>query len=139
MPPLQKEAIYWLILLTVTALAYAVTAIFVGPIAASGTCGLLGLGGFLPLVYRKRPEAVVLDERDQQIAHRALIGGYSIFWLVFTLGVTGLWGVFFSRGQEMISVQVLPLIVWGGTILFFTARAVLIVVMYRLQDAGKGE
>jgi hypothetical protein len=39
----------------------------------------------------------------------------------------------------MISVQVLPNIVCGGFIVFLTARAVAIVVQYRLQDAGREE
>ena len=54
MTPLYKEGLYWLILLAVTALAYAVAAIFIGPIPAMGTFGLLGMAGLQPLLYRKR-------------------------------------------------------------------------------------
>jgi hypothetical protein len=139
MTPLHKEGLYWLILLAITALVYGILVVLVGPVRAVGAFGLLGLGGFFALLYRKRPNAVVMDERDTQIGHTALIAGYSIFWLYFTLGVTGLWGVYFSRGQEMISVHVLPNIVWGGFVVFMTARAVAILVQYRLQDADKGE
>lgn len=139
MTPLYKEGLYWLILLAVTTVAYGVAAIFVGPVPASGTFGLLGLAGLQPLLYRKRRQAVVWDERDTLISHRALIAAYSIFWLAFTLGVMGVWGVFFFRRQEMISVHVLPQIVFGGTIIFLTTRAVAIVVQYHLQNADKGE
>ncbi len=118
MTPLYKEGLFWLILLAVTALAYAILAIFIGPVRGMGAFGLLGLGGLMPLVYRKRGQAVVLDERDQEIAERALIAGYSIFWLAFTLGVTGLWAVLFHGGHSMVSVHVLPNIVGGGAILF---------------------
>jgi uncharacterized membrane protein len=138
MSPLYKEALCWLILLAVTAAAYAILAVFLGPVAATGAFGFLGLGGFFPLLYRKRGQAVVLDERDQQIAYRALVAGYSIFWLAFTLGIVGLWAVLFYGGQSMVSVHVLPNIVWGGMIVFMTARAVAIIVQYRLQDAAKG-
>ena len=36
MPPLYKEGLYWLILLAVTALAYAILAVFIGPIPRRG-------------------------------------------------------------------------------------------------------
>jgi len=138
MTPLHKEGLYWLILLAATAATYAVLAVFAGPIAAFGAFGFLGLSGFLPLLYRRRPEAVVMDERDQQIALRAQMAGYSVFWLAFTLGVMSLWAVLFWRKQEMVSIHTLPLIVMGGTAIFATARAVAILVQYRLQ-AGKEE
>jgi hypothetical protein len=139
MTPLYKEGLFWLILLAVTALAYMILALFIGPIRAFGACGLLGLGGLLPLVYRKQGQTVVLDERDQQIAIGALIAGYSIFWLAFTLGTMGLWTALCYEGQATVSVDLLPQIVGGGGILFFTARAVAILVQYRLQDADKGK
>jgi hypothetical protein len=133
MSPLYKEGLYWLILLAVVTVAYAVVAIFVGTTLAMGTCFLFFLGFFMPLVYRKQ----TLDERDQKIAHNALIAGYSIFWLAFTLGVVGLWGVLFSRGQETVSIHVLTTIVGGGGLVFFTTRAVAIVVQYHWQNADE--
>jgi hypothetical protein len=136
--PLYKVGLYWLILLAATGLLYAGSAVFVGPVAACGAFGFLGLGGFLPLVYRKRPGVVVLDERDRQIAYDALIAGYSIFWLAFTLGVMGLWAVFYWKGAETISVQVLPSLVGTGAIVFYTARAIAILVQY-FRQAGKEE
>lgn len=139
MPPLYKEGFYWLILLAVTTAVYVALMLFIGPIRAQAAFFLFGLSGFLPLVYRKRGQAVVLDERDTQIAHCALIAGYSVFWLAFTLGITGLWAVLYHGGHSTISIHVLPDIVGGGAIVFWTARAVAIVVQYRLQDAAKGE
>jgi hypothetical protein len=139
MPPLYKEGLYWLILLAVTIFVYVVLAFLIGPLPASGAFGLLGIAGFQPLLYRKRGQTVLWDERDTQIAHNALIAGYSVFWLFFTLGVMGIWSVFYFRGQEMISVHVLPNIVWGGFIVFVTTRAVAIMVQYHLQNAAKGE
>ena len=139
MTPLYKEGLYWLILLAVTALAYAVAAIFIGPIPAMGTFGLLGVAGLQPLLYLKRRQAVIWDERDTQISRRAVIASYSVFWLAFTLGTMGVWGVFFFRGQETVTVDVLPLIVGGGYVIFMTTRAVAIVVQYHVQNAAKGE
>jgi uncharacterized membrane protein len=139
MPTLYKEGVYWLVLLAVTSAAYVALMVFVGPIRATAAFGLLGFAGLQPLLYRKRSQAVVWDERDTQIAHRAVIAGYSIFWLAFTLGIMGLWGVYFCSGQETISVHVLPLLVLGGTFVFMTVRAIAIVIQYRLQDSAKGE
>ena len=139
MTPLYKEGLYWLVLLAGTAVIYVALAVFIGPLAATGAFGLLGIAGFQPLLYRKRSQAVVWDERDTKIAHTALIAGYSIFWLAFTLGVMGIWASYFCRGYETISVNVLPDIVGGGTLVFFTTRAIAIVVLYRLQGADKGE
>jgi hypothetical protein len=139
MPPLYREGIYWLVLLVVTAGVYVAILVFLGPVAAAGAFGLLGLAGLQPLLYRKRGQAVVWDERDTQIAHRAVIAGYSVFWLAFTLGVMGVWAVLFYGGLSTVSVHLLPLIVLVGTVVFMTARAVAIVVQYRWQDAVKGE
>jgi hypothetical protein len=146
MPPLYKEAVFWLILLAVTtaltAIAYVVLMPLIGPIraqAAFGFFGLLGLGGFSPLFYRKRGRTVVLDERDEQIAKTALVAGYSVFWLFFVSANMGVWSVVYFGGHSTISVHVLPDIVFGGFVIFITTRAVAIVVQYRRQDADKGE
>jgi uncharacterized membrane protein len=139
MTPLYKEGSYWLVLLAGTAAIYVALTVFIGPRAATGAFGLLGIAGLQPLLYRKRSQAVVWDERDTKIAHTAIIAGYSIFWLVFSLGVMGIWASYFCRGYETISVHVLPHIVMGGFLVFMTARAVAIVIQYRLQDADKGE
>ena len=139
MPPLYKEGLYWLVLLALTAAAYGVLMIFLGPIRAFGAFGLFGLAGLQPLVYRKRGQEVVWDERDTLINTAPLIASYSVFWLVFTLAPMGIWAaVYCYGGQSMISVTS-PSPPLGGFIVVMTTRAVAIVVQYRLQDAGKGE
>ena len=140
MPPLYKEGVYWLVLLALTAAAYGVLMIFLGPIPAMGAFGLFGLAGLQPLLYRKQGKAVVWDERDTLINYRAVIARYSVFWLVFTLAPMSIWAaVYCYGGQSMISVHVLPSLVMGGFIVVMTTRAIAIVVQYRLQNAGKGE
>ena len=140
MTPLYKEGVYWLVLLALMAAAYLVLMIFIGPIRAMGAFGLLGLAGFQPLLYRKHGVAVVWDERDTLINYRAMIAGYSVFWLVFTLVPMSIWAfIYCYRGHSMISVELLPGLVMGGLIVFATTRAIAIVVQYRLQTAGKGE
>jgi hypothetical protein len=140
MPPLYKEGIYWLVLLALVAAAYLVLMIFIGPIRAMGAFGLFGLAGLQPLLYRKHGKAVVWDERDTLINYRAIIAGYGVLWLVFTLVPMSVWAFVYSfEGHSMISVQILPNLVMGGFIVIATTRAVAIVVQYRLQNPGKGE
>jgi hypothetical protein len=157
MPSLYKEGVFWLVLLAVTIIIYVALAVFIGPLTATAAFGLLGIAGLQPLLYWRRrtkgdspifadtkigtvpSQAVLWDERDTKIAHTALIAGYSIFWLAFTLGIMGIWGSYYLRGCETISVHVLPGIVFGGTLVFFTTRAITIVVQYRLQNADRGE
>ena len=138
MPPLYKEAFYWFVLLALTAAAYVILMIFLGPIRAMGAFGLLGLAGLQPLLYRKRRQAVVWDERDTLIHYRAVLAGYSVFWLVFTLAPMSIWAATCYEGHSMISVHVLPLIVMGGSIVVMTTRAVAIVVQYRLAKCKQG-
>jgi hypothetical protein len=140
MPPLYKEGVYWLVLLAVTAAAYVILAVFIGPIPAQGAFGLFGLAGLQPLLYRKQRKAVVWDERDTLINYRAVIAGYSVFWLVFTSGMMSVWAVVYLYGERsMISVHVLPELIMAGFIVVMTTRAIAIVVQYRLQNAGRGE
>jgi hypothetical protein len=140
MPPLYKEGVYWLVLLAATATAYLILAVFIGPIPAQGAFGLFGLAGLQPLLYRKQRKTVVWDERDTLINYRGIIAGYSVFWLVFTLGPMSVWAVvYLYGGRSMISVHILPSLVMAGFIVVMTARAIAIVVQYRLQSAGKGE
>lgn len=139
MPPLYKEGVYWLVLAAVTATAYLILAVFIGPDPAQGVFGLLGLGGFQPLLYRKRGQEVVWDERDTLINLRAVVAGYSVFWLVFTLGTMGLWAAVYYGGHSTVSVHVLPRLLMGGFLVFVLTRAVAIVVQYRRHNADKGE
>ncbi len=140
MSPLYKEAVCWLLLLAVTAAAYGVLTIFLGPIAAFGAFGLLGLAGLQPLLYRKRGKMVVWDERDTRIHYYANNVGFGATWLVFTSLLMGVWfTVYCYGGHSTISVHILPSLLMIGFIVVMTARAVAIVVQYRLQNAGKGE
>src|SRR5436309_11716991 len=52
---------------------------------ALGGFGFLGLIGFGPLFFRKKPGQVVIDERDQLIQRRSWVLAYSLFWVAFVL------------------------------------------------------
>src|SRR5437764_14899493 len=52
---------------------------------AMGGLGCLGLIGFGPLFFRKKPGQVLIDERDQLIQWRSWIFAYALFWVIFVL------------------------------------------------------
>ncbi len=80
----QKEA--WFNLVVVLSTLVMVTALvpFLGK-GAMGGFGLLGFLGLSPVFFRKRPGAVVLDERDSQIRLRSQFCAHLVFWLLFVL------------------------------------------------------
>ena len=51
---------------------------------------------------------MILDERDTQIAYRAALAGYSIFWLFFTLGIVGLWAASSSKERQPFRFRFCP-------------------------------
>ena len=76
MSPEQKSSIYILSVCVLAAIGYVILLPFVGPLAATGSFGLLGFIGFQPLFFRKsrgESEEVLLDERDQGIARRSAL------------------------------------------------------------------
>jgi len=141
MPPLYKEAVLWLVLLLVTAAIYVAVAAFLGPLPATGTFGLLGLFGFLHLLpYRKKGKEVIWDERDTRIFDYANKVAFGTVWLSFTFLLVGVWTVVYGyEGHSTVSIHFLPNILMIGLIVVMTARAVAIVVQYRLQETDKGE
>ena len=121
MPSIKRR--YWLVLLAITAAAYVVLATVSGPVRAFAACGLFGLAGLQPLLYRKRGQKIVWDERDTLINQRAVIVAYSVFWLVFTFVPMGTWALtFYYAKQSQISVHLLPAFVMLGFVVMVTAR-----------------
>ena len=98
--------------------------------SAFAICGLMGLSG---LFFRKGER----DERDALIELRATFGAHMLFWLYFVAFAMITWGVHMHRGLDTVSIHVLPLFVGSGLIMVFTARSVIMLVLYRIAlDAG---
>ena len=79
----QKHAWFTLAVVALSVLAVVALVPLLGFRRAMGGFGLLGLLGFGPVFYRKRPGQVVTDERDVAIQRRSLIITYAVFWVVF--------------------------------------------------------
>jgi hypothetical protein len=96
-----------------------------------GMCGLLGFIGFSRLYYKPvhgRPP--LLDERDKQIEQRSRFIAFSVFWVVWVFGSVGAWAVLRRTGWETVPVDILPVTVWIGGVIFVLAQSVAILVQY---------
>jgi hypothetical protein len=65
---------------------------------ALGGFGFLGLLGFGPFIFRKKPGQVLIDERVTLIQRRSWVLAYSLYWVAFVLAATVLSAVVY--GQE---------------------------------------
>jgi hypothetical protein len=103
------------------------------PAAALGGFGFLGLLGFGPLFFRKKPGHVVGDERDQLIWQRSVIIGYAVFWVAFCSAGTLAPLVY---GQCVPGLLVAAS-VWAGLVLFMGTMSVAMLAQYgrRGRDA----
>jgi len=133
----QKIARFNLIVI-LTALILSVTAIGVIYFAIGlpiqrafggfGFMGITGLMGLSPLLYKKERDKVSLDERDQLINYRAVLVAYSVFWLVFTAACMIPWWIIGPSGS--ISVNVLPIMLFGIGITLMLVHSLVILVQY---------
>ena len=93
---------------------------------------VFGLGGFAPLVFRKKPrlDQVEMDERDKKIAKTATLGGAMISYVTFIAACMVPWFVYKALGRKVISIHVLPNIVFIGAMVFFLFRSITLLVLY---------
>ncbi len=106
-----------------------------GALGGFGFMGITGLMGLSPFLYKKERDKVSLDERDQLINYRAVLAAYSVFWLVFTAACMIPWSIIGPSGS--ISVNVLPIMLFGIGITLALVHSLVILVQYGRQ--GKGE
>src|SRR4051794_27603950 len=81
----QKHAWFNLAVITLCLLTVFTLVPVLGSVRAQGGFGLLGLLGFGYLFYRKKPGAVVIDERDALIRRRSWALASALFWVAFVL------------------------------------------------------
>ena len=90
------------------------------------------LAFFLPFVGpRKRdPAEVDIDERDKMIAQKATLGGAMLSMTVFMLACLITWQIYKHQNKESIPIAALSLIVHAGSMTFWIARSITVVVLY---------
>ncbi len=122
-----------LIALTLSAIAVSVFYFVVDlPIRSAlggfGFMGITGLMGLSPFLYKKERDKVSFDERDELINYRAVLAAYSVFWLVFTAACMIPWSIIGPSGS--ISVNVLPIMLFGIGITLALVHSLVILVQY---------
>ena len=136
----QKTA--WFHLLTAVSLgvsfgAVIILALIVGMPKAWLGMGFMGLMALGQLIFRKEEDRnkVQFDERDLLIQKRASLWDYCAsygFFVAFssiTYSVVG-------KG-DLVSVNILPIMIVGGVVVLLTMRSVAVLVQY--GRSGKGE
>jgi len=127
----QKVAWFNLAVLAAAAVTYVALVPALGAQPALGSFGICGLWGLGFLFYRRRANQVLLDERDRLVSLRAQIAGLWIFWELFVAACMITWAALrFWRNQNTVSVDVLPLLVGGGMVVFTLSHSVAILIQY---------
>lgn len=124
----QKRA--WLAVITcaVCVVLFAALAPFVGVHAATAAFGFFGVNGFAVFIGRREKP----DERDISILRKATIAGFAASYMIFVLGLMGVWfAAFMFHGRSQVSVHVLPAIVLSGWMTCYLVRAIAVLVGYR--------
>ena len=120
MSAVQKFAWFNLAVIAMTLVAVLSLLPFLGK-GALGGFGLIGVLGFGPLFFRKKPGQVVNDERDQLIQARSWILAYSLFWVVFVLAAVFLSALVYGE-EGAVPVSVLRWSVACGFLLVYAQR-----------------
>lgn len=103
-----------------------------GAMGGFGFFGILGLLGLSPFIYKNEKSKVSFDERDILIQRNALLGAYSIFWVLLVL--SAMIPFFITGAKGTISVIYLPLLVLGGMTMVTLVQSIVTLVLY-----GRGE
>src|SRR6186713_3106421 len=122
MSAMQKFAWFNLAVIALTLVAVLSLLPFLGK-------GALGLIGFGPLFFRKKPGQVLTDERDQLIQRRSWVLAYSLFWVAFVLAAVVLspW----KYGAEgAVPVPIVQLSVAVGFLFVYAVASIAILVQY---------
>ena len=136
MSPMQKFAWFNLAVIALTLLVVFSLLPFLG-YRAMGGLGCLGLIGFGPLFFRKKPGQVLTDERDHLIQARSWIVAYALFWVVFVLAAVVLSAVVYGE-DGAVPVSVVRMSVAWGFMLVYGLASLAILAQYAggSRDAG---
>jgi hypothetical protein len=97
--------------------------------------GLFWLFPFIEKKVRKGQDKVSFDERDQLIHKRAVMAGYVVLWLYFVAVCVIAWCIVGPHGS--ISVNVLPLTLLGGLVIFTLTQGLASLIQYDRSNKGE--
>ena len=140
MVPEQKRAWITAVLAGIALAGFFVCVPLIGWRIAAASFGVIGFAGLTPLLFRKKsnPAEVATDERDKMIAEKATLAGGIASFQVMLLGCMVPWFICMFQGREVISIYVLPNIVFAGMVGLYGVRAVAMLILYG-REPGHGE
>lgn len=97
--------------------------------------GLFWLIPYIQRKFRKNKKKIVFDERDQSIHKKAVMVSYVALWIYFVAACVITWCIVGPNGS--ISVNVMPLTLIGGLVLFNCVQGLVALILYgRGADDG---
>jgi hypothetical protein len=90
--------------------------------------GLFWLFPFIQVKFRKDRKKICFDERDQLIHKRAVMVAYAVLWIYFVAACVIAWCIVGPHGT--VSVNVMPLTLLGGLIIFTSVQGLASVIQY---------
>jgi uncharacterized protein (TIGR03382 family) len=100
---------------------------------ATSAFALLGLVALSAVFVRRRGAAIVVDERDREIATRAtrIASGTAWMTLLIVLAATTLWANY--RDQHAVSTAFLNWLIWTQFAMCYGVKGLVAVLAYRRQ------
>lgn len=101
--------------------------------AAQALFSLLAFSAFSPLIGRKERIGgkIVMDERDQEIARKALVISYSIFWVCFVAACMAPFFVLGPNAQLTVPATWFCGVIWAAWCIVQGTSSLSIIIMYR--------
>jgi len=96
--------------------------------------GLFWLFPFIEKKVRKGQKKVSFDERDELIHKKSVMAAYVVLWLYFVTVCVIAWCIVGPHGS--ISVNVMPLTLLGGLVIFTLAQGLASLIQYSRSDKG---
>ncbi|MBU2584981.1 MAG: DUF2178 domain-containing protein [Bacteroidetes bacterium] len=126
----QKDAIYCIVLSSISLVVFLILMIFLGEEVAFSAFAIFGLYGLTPWIfYRKSKEKTIVDERDFEIGKKAGSFAFGLFWIVFVLVAVLI--PLIKGFRSSIPVSLLFYILMFGVILIYVGRSIRILMLYR--------
>ena len=97
--------------------------------------GLLWLLPYIQRKFRKDKKKIIFDERDQLIHKKVVMFSYIVLWIYFVATCVITWCIVGPHGS--ISVNVMPLTLVGGLVLFNCVQGLASLILYRCGSKGE--